>query len=69
MKKSLIILSVIVITSSVFIQSCSTTRYSTGDKPMEKIENSKQYKKEKFVNYMPGGLETNFFKFLSCLSK
>ena len=53
MNTSIIFLSVIVMTTFSFIQSCSTIRYSTGDLRMEKIKNSKQYKNEKFVNYKP----------------
>ncbi len=60
MKISLIIISMLLITAFSFIQSCSTTRYSTGDKPMEKIKKSHQYKNEKFVNYTPSP-EWNFF--------
>ena len=64
MNISMVSLVIILMTFVFVIQSCSTTRYGTGDVQMEKIENSKQYKKEKFVNYNDGGLETKFFKML-----
>lgn len=64
MKKSMVILIIVLMATAFFIQSCATTKYSTEDAQMKKIENSKQYKKEKFVNYNAGGLETNFFKML-----
>lgn len=61
----MIIIIIILITPVILIQSCSTTRYSTGDVLMKKIEKSKQYQNEKFVNYNPGGLDMSFSNMLS----
>ncbi len=65
MKISMIILSVFFIASVCVIKSCSTTRYNTEDAQMKKIDRSKQYKRDKFVNYTPNGLDMSFSNMLS----
>lgn len=65
MKNSMVSL-IIILTAPVFVvQSCATTRYSKGDVQMEKIENSKQYKNEKFFNYNPDGMDMSFSNMMS----
>jgi len=47
-------------------QSCSSTKYNSGEIKMEKIKKSAQYKDGKFLNYKDD-YEINFFKTLPIL--
>ena len=57
---------VIILAGMVFNQSCSSTKYSTGDIKMKKIENSAQYKDGKFFNHQDN-YKINYFKILPVL--
>ena len=52
-KISTSLLIVIILIGLLFGQSCSSATYSTEDVKMEKINKSKQYKENKFLNYGP----------------
>lgn len=61
MKLSTVFLAVIILIGILFGQSCSSATYSKEDVNMEKINESKQYKDKKFVNYKPSP-DWGFFK-------
>jgi len=53
MKISSVLLIVLILIGILFSQSCSSATYTSKDIKMEKIEKSKQYNNEKFLNYKP----------------
>lgn len=57
---TLIVIGVIVLFAN---HSCSSTLYSAGDIKMEKINKSKHYKENKFLNYGPS-MDMNFIKMI-----
>lgn len=61
MKLSSMFLIVIILIGILFGQSCSSANYGTEDVKMEKINESKQYSNDKFVNYKPSP-DWGFFK-------
>jgi len=63
MKISSIILLTVILLGMLFSQSCSSATYSTEDVKMNKINKSKQYIDEKFINYKPSP-DWSFFKIL-----
>ena len=63
MKFSSINVPVLTIAGLLFIHSCSSSKYNSGEIEMKKIENSDHYKDGIFLNYKDN-YEINFFKTL-----